>query len=305
MNNSKVLVLLATHNGEKYLSEQLQSILEQTDVDVSILVSDDYSSDSTVEILKEFSKNNKIRVISSKFGSAQKNFYNLINNASGFDYYAFADQDDYWNKDKLKRALSYLHNDKIPELYYSVSVPTDEYLNILDKKLYNHHIVDTFGKSIVATNSQGSTMVFNRLLMEAVQNRTTNTNMMHDSWLHRTCLAIGGKVYFESIPCMLYRQHENNVIAPLGKEKSVIDKIIRRIKWFYDSESDYIVSKTCQEWKEKYSNYLSNDAICVINKILRSHTMIGKISVAFDKNITSQYKMDYLKFLRLLIVGKL
>lgn len=305
MNNSKVLVLLATHNGEKYLSEQLLSILEQTDVDVSILASDDNSSDSTVEILNGFSKNYNLKVITGKFGSAQKNFYNLINNASEFDYYAFADQDDYWNKDKLKRALSYLKNDKMPELYYSVSVPTNENLHILDKKLYKHHFVDTFGKSIVATNSQGSTMVFNRLLLEAVQNRTSNTTMMHDSWLHRTCLAIGGNVYFDNIPCMLYRQHENNVIAPLGKEKSVLDKVIRRIKWYFNSETDYIVSEACQEWMENYADCLSDDAIYVIKKILGSHSMIGKIGVAFEKKINSQYKMDYLKFLRLLILGKL
>ena len=63
MNKPKVLVLLATHNGEKYLDEQLQSIFNQIGVDVSILASDDNSTDKTIDILEKYSQNNNVCII--------------------------------------------------------------------------------------------------------------------------------------------------------------------------------------------------------------------------------------------------
>lgn len=304
-NRPNVLVLMATHNGEAYLEEQLLSILEQIDVNVSILVSDDNSSDATKRILKRYQEEYNIQVVEGKFGCAYKNFYNLINCAPECEYYAFADQDDFWNKDKIARGIKFFKDNSKPELYYSVSAPADKNLSPIKRKLYKHHNVDTFGKAIVATNSQGSTMIFNQCLMNLIKNKTSKTSLMHDSWLHKTCLALGGKVYFDNVPCMLYRQHENNVIAPLGKEKTLFDKVKRRLRWFLNSDTNYITTAICREWLDNYTDLLPEDVKIIISKIIEGTTLKGKVRILFDKEIRTEYLMDYAKFVKMLLLGNL
>ena len=135
-----VMVLLATHNGGMFLTEQLESIYNQKCVCVSVFACDDSSSDNTCDILREYEEKYNLVWCSGKFGSAQKNFYNLVDLAGDADYYAFADQDDYWDDDKLYRAINELdkYEDK-PCLYYSVSRPADENLQPLNRRLYRHH----------------------------------------------------------------------------------------------------------------------------------------------------------------------
>ena len=106
----KVQVLLSTYNGEKYIREQLDSILTQKDIEVSILIRDDGSTDSTVDIIHEYCSNNSdIKLIKGSNMGACKSFFELFKEADmGYDYYALADQDDYWYADKLTVACNML-----------------------------------------------------------------------------------------------------------------------------------------------------------------------------------------------------
>jgi rhamnosyltransferase len=104
----KVLVLLATFNGARWIADQLDSILRQADVDVSVLINDDGSTDDTRTQIARFAATGRVGLTSTTAptGSASQNFFALIrgNTAEGFDFVAFADQDDLWNEDKLVRA---------------------------------------------------------------------------------------------------------------------------------------------------------------------------------------------------------
>ena len=107
----KVLVLLATCNGEKYLRQQLDSIYAQEDVEVSIFATDDGSTDSTIAILEEYKKNHSLTI--HHHGEPHEFTYNFIdaifaNKNTSFDYYAFSDQDDVWMKEKLSSAIEML-----------------------------------------------------------------------------------------------------------------------------------------------------------------------------------------------------
>ncbi len=103
---------MTAYNGRKYINEQIESILNQIDVDVSLYVSDDFSTDGTLEVLKTHSRSEKIRVLKSdkKHGTAGKNFYSMIERVSfsGFDFVAFSDQDDVWALSKLKESADFL-----------------------------------------------------------------------------------------------------------------------------------------------------------------------------------------------------
>lgn len=308
-DEQKVLVLLATYNGKKYLKEQIDSILNQKNVKIDILVSDDSSTDDTFSILEEYERKNKLRCFKSKCGSAQKNFYNLINNASEeYDYYALSDQDDVWLEDKIFSALKKLnkYESSFPLLYSGVSIPVDENLNKINRKEYSHYLIDNLGSSLVASNTQGCTIVFNNNFLKKIKNKTTSTSIMHDAWLHKTCLVLNGKVIFDNVPYMYYRQHENNVFATLGKSKSIFDKIKNKLNMFFNEDDYYLRSKLIKEWLLNYDNDISEETRKTFNELLDvNNSLKSKFNVLFSNKYKSPYKFIYLKFLYLVIIGKL
>ena len=123
-----ILVLMSTYNGEKYLKEQIDSILAQKNVEVTIRVRDDGSTDGTIRILEEYQKCGKLNWYSSTNMGPAKSFLDLVYNAPlKYDYYAFCDQDDYWKEDKLYKAIERLeHFDDKPALYHCELEIVDE-----------------------------------------------------------------------------------------------------------------------------------------------------------------------------------
>ena len=116
--HKKIAVLLASYNGVKYIKEQVDSILNQKEVDVTIFVSDDLSTDKTIEYLQDIYKDFKNIVYlpsGSKFGGAGKNFFRLIRDVdfSSFDFISFVDQDDIWYEDKLIRAIKTIEDKQL------------------------------------------------------------------------------------------------------------------------------------------------------------------------------------------------
>ena len=110
MQNNKISILLAAHNGERHIKDQLESVLKQTFKPSKILVNIDQSDDRTLSIVQERANENpEIKIINSekRFGSAAGNFINLIidTDLSDVDYIALADQDDLWNEDKLEAGV--------------------------------------------------------------------------------------------------------------------------------------------------------------------------------------------------------
>lgn len=112
----KVCILMATFNGEKYIREQVESILGQTGVNIFIFISDDLSLDKTGQILNDYAGKSNISILqnSERYGSAAGNFFSLLKrvNFDNFDFVAFSDQDDIWNMEKLSIGVSYLMENK-------------------------------------------------------------------------------------------------------------------------------------------------------------------------------------------------
>ena len=104
----KIIVLMSTYNGEKYLQVQLDSILSQENVDLELLVRDDGSTDSTKTILERYQSEGKLTWYSGKNKKPAYSFFDLLGKCKDADYYAFADQDDFWHEDKLINAIKRL-----------------------------------------------------------------------------------------------------------------------------------------------------------------------------------------------------
>ena len=101
----KVCVLMSTYNGEKYLKEQIDSILKQKGVKVNLLVRDDGSTDNTLSLLEEYKKKGLLDYCCGSNMKPARSFMELLSIAPDSDYYAFSDQDDYWEHDKLFNAV--------------------------------------------------------------------------------------------------------------------------------------------------------------------------------------------------------
>lgn len=221
----KLAVMMSTYNGEKYLREQLDSILSQklaSDVDMTIYIRDDGSSDSTPCILKEYQSRSVmidlVQMGGSNYGCL-KSFLLLLQYAfnQGNDYFAFSDQDDVWLPDKLQTGINAIKGSKNPKgaLYFSNKTFVDGDLKFLeDEKIVYYN---DFIEIIWTSQSSGCTQVFNRALAElAASHIPTLDKCLHDAWVYRTAKTIGSDVVFDSKSYIKYRIHGNNTMGYSG-----------------------------------------------------------------------------------------
>lgn len=128
----KIDILMATYNGEKFLREQIDSILEQSFSDFRLLISDDMSKDSTREILNEYVKKDSRVVVflqNKNLGTVQ-NFEFLMQKVEN-EYFMFSDQDDIWQKDKIKKSLAKMEETECDLVYTNLQV-VDQELNLVN-----------------------------------------------------------------------------------------------------------------------------------------------------------------------------
>lgn len=232
-----VQVLLATYNGERFLREQIDSILRQTYAPVSILARDDGSTDATVGILMEYATEfpERFRVLEGPpTGNAKWNFLRLLE-ASTADYLAFADQDDVWAPDKIElemeamRRLEHAHGSGLPLLVFSDLRVVDQNLNTLKPSFWSSEGIrpENIGKfeNLLAQNVvTGCTALINRPLAKLAQPMPVSS-YMHDWWIALIASALG-HARFLVAPTVLYRQHDRNV---LGASKPVEQRLVP--KW--------------------------------------------------------------------------
>ncbi len=264
----KVQVLLSTYNGEKYIKEQIESILKQKEVEVSLLIRDDGSTDKTVEIVQNLAKkyNNITYYQGNNIGPA-RSFMELINQSGEFDYFAFADQDDVWKQEKLISAIEKLRTiEEKPALYISALEIVDENLNTIKVKKVSGNFC--FEGEIIKNFATGCTQVFNKKLLNEIKSYTPNYLIMHDSWITRVCYAIGGNVIIDENTYIQYRQHESNV---LGYKDETFQKLKKQFKIAFQEKTCMRVN-IAKELKNGYEENLTENAKEVIYHLISYQT---------------------------------
>lgn len=283
-----ITVLMSTYNGEKYLREQLDSILSQKGVIINLLVRDDGSTDNTQKILEEYKKKGLLNWYAGENLGVAKSFFDLIDNAPDSHFYAFSDQDDVWKKEKLKLAISKLNSDTdLPILYAANYTLVDEKLN--DLQVNSEHVTTTtFPNSIICSCCTGSTMVFNKKLKDKIKmHRKPKVVYMHDDWIHKVCLAIGGKVIYDTTPVMLYRQHGSNVDGGIHSFKEKFNKVIRDKK-----KHRNIMSRQLSELLNIFRDDIPDNNRKLIIRVLtmRKGNFISRMKLAVDKKLEIKTK---------------
>lgn len=233
----KLIILMSTYNGEKYLKQQLDSLINQSFLPSKILIRDDGSTDSTIDILKEYSsKYSYIEFYQGENKGPAKSFWELINKAKGYDYYSLCDQDDVWFKDKLEKARSTLEEEdkKIPLLYCSRFTLTDEKLNPIETNISKLYQYNDFAHALLYQTAPGCTFVFN----DEARNKIIEYDiekefcMIHDSIIHKI-VTMFGKMIIDENSTMYYRQHTGNAIGLSGNP---IKTFIGRIKNYFSGK---------------------------------------------------------------------
>ena len=253
----KIEILLATYNGEKYLNEQIDSIINQTYKNWKLLIRDDGSEDRTLEILKEYEKRDeRISILRDNKGNLGfvKNFEELLKNSSE-EFIMFSDQDDYWLENKIEKYIGVLENldvEKLkkPLLIHSNSFVCDEKLNILKKNFVDSKVALQYGGNgyFFAYFVQGSTTLINRKLIDLGLPFLKSVTL-HDRYFHLLVEFFGNRIFIDE-SLIKYRQHRNNEI---GAKSSIIKKILFR-RYFDDSDRDLIL-----DIEEKYEDKQKKD----------------------------------------------
>jgi len=230
-HKEKSCILLSSFNGEKYLEEQIESLLLQEDVDPKIIIRDDGSADKTCAIIRKYTETKPERV--EKIESTgnvgpTRSFILLLQYAvkSGFDYFFFCDQDDVWKLDKCKRAIERLQGEEKPALYFSEKCIVDSNLKplgIQDRIMFSDTVWDCFTYS----NVSGCTMCLNRSLAEKlIRNDFVEKKYLHDAFLYRLSIVMDATIVYDNCETMLYRQHGNNVVGSIETRRltDILDK---------------------------------------------------------------------------------
>lgn len=296
----EVGVLLSTYNGEKYLSQQIDSLKGQTGVHISILVRDDGSSDKTKKMLNKWQNEGVLAWYDGENLKPAKSFLNLIRNAPEADYYAFCDQDDVWDKDKLYVAVNRLINsDKNkPSLYFSKAQLVDEKLNRIENITYPKDKF-TFGTALIRNNATGCTMVFNRKLLEQVNRYTPQYVLMHDHWIYLLCLALRGHVIYDPDSHIKYRQHGNNVCG-------VDNSITNRFKNSGFTDKKRIRYKIAVQLYDNYLDLMPKENICLLEKFIKYHNSPRDMfNLIIDRQIKSHSFLTDMALVINIITGKL
>lgn len=217
MSRQHVAILLCTYNGEKYIREQVESIVAQTHTDWSLWVSDDGSQDRTLDIIRECMRGcaQSLSIRRGPSVNSSRNFMSLIYAEDiQADYFAFSDQDDIWHPDKIARSLKWHASvsDDLPNLYGGRTHLVDaDGVSIGKSPLFTRP--PCFANALVQSIAGGNTMVMNRKARELLCAVKDVDVVSHDWWAYILVSGVGGHVYYDPVPSIDYRQHGGNLVG--------------------------------------------------------------------------------------------
>ncbi|EPK8021203.1 glycosyltransferase [Providencia rettgeri] len=249
MNNRSVNILLATYNGEKYLHEQINSLLDQSYSNFTVLISDDGSSDGTINVLSKI-KDPRFKIINTqRIGGVIKNFEFLLSKSDA-DYVMLCDQDDVWHPNKIHHSLNEItknEEDKdTPCLGFSDLELVNENLELISDSFYAKTGLNPYRNFNIDNLSwmgsiYGCTIIMNRASVNNALPFPENL-IMHDHWLGFRTLSIGN-IFYINKALLKYRQHENNVAGGMGYKKNIIQKILSPKKYRDIRDRAIIISR--------------------------------------------------------------
>ena len=298
----KVQVLLSAYNGEKYLREQLDSILSQQYKNITLLIRDDGSTDGTLDILEEYKRNyENVAYYAGENIGIQNSFFELMKMADkDADYYAFSDQDDVWLPGKIERAVAMLEREEQeqPLLYGGKVIYANENLEIMETVPFRNLKEPGIGNALVENIFTGCTEVFNRELLEKVTLCLPTCEILHDWWLYM-CGSCFGKVIYDQEGYILYRQHSHNQV---GMQSNWTDRWKKRMHSF--AKLKYTLSEHAKEFIKVYGvEYEKYETVLLVAEYRKN--IVNRYRLITSKQIYRQQKIDDIIYRFLFLLGLL
>lgn len=238
--SATIAILMATYNGERYLAEQIDSLLAQTCQDWHLYIHDDGSTDRTMDVVRIYSEKYPEKICILDYpaqGGACRNFLSLLEHIEA-QYYMFCDQDDVWETSKIEMEFSAMK--EVEERNEGKPIIVNSDLTVVDADLQTIHpsfwkyrnIYPNFVKhfeDFAAINVvTGSTMLLNQQTKDVIHRPYTHA-MMHDAWITLCATIHGGILRNIKTPTVLYRQHGNNTIGALDAKLLTFSYRLRHI----------------------------------------------------------------------------
>jgi glycosyltransferase involved in cell wall biosynthesis len=219
-SGKKVGVILSTYNGDRFITQLLDSLCAQDYPAISLYIRDDGSRDKTIDLIKNYDKSMDIHFEAGDHVGVVDSFFQLLSKVSrlpDIDYIAFCDQDDIWKTDKIQRAVTAIgNNESGPALYFSdyeIVNAEFEFINGSRSEPLGAGVTGCFENAIVQNIVPGFTAVINReaAVMISENLPCSDKIIMHDWWVYLVVSAFG-KVVSDSTPTAFYRRHGNNTM---------------------------------------------------------------------------------------------
>lgn len=296
----QVTVVMSTYNGERFLREQVESILAQEGVEVRLVVRDDGSSDGTVPLLRGWEREGKLELVAGENLGVTRSFLELVRIASerGCLFVALSDQDDVWHADKLARATAVLasYDQAQPLLYCSEYTYCDQDLNETGRSRLCR-IGFRLETMLYENMTSGNTIVMNRELARRVAEAGPEGVYTHDWWLSLVASAIGELAY-DDFSSLEYRRLDDNA-SPSGRGVGAI--VGNRIRRFVKGGELKRVTAQIAKLDESFGAELTPEKRAVVERFLRS----GRLAKAFAPMRLRQKRLDEFLLRMLFLVGAL
>jgi glycosyltransferase involved in cell wall biosynthesis len=290
----KIAIFMSTYNGERFILDQLDSILNQTYVDWTLHISDDRSTDKTLEIVNSWIEKNsfqgKVKIYCGpKLGFAN-NFLSLtVNQEIEADLFFWADQDDIWLADKIERTIGFFQ-DKDPAspiLYCGRTILVDADNVQYGLSPLQNKFPPSFGNALVQSLAGGNTMAFNAKARELIGLAFKSDIPSHDWWAYLIVIGNGGTVFYDPKPTIRYRQHGHNMIGSNLTLKAKFQRFIILANGFYKARMDKNIKVLLAN-----KRFLSDSNSMILNKFLelrKSKNIFKKILALNNLKIRRQH----------------
>lgn len=296
MDKYRIAVMMSTYNGERYIKEQLDSIIRQEGpIRIKLFIRDDGSSDTTVQIIKSYMNSLDIMLYTGDNIGTGRSFMELMsivfNLDEKFDFYAFSDQDDIWMNEKLIKAIVFF-KDNGPQLYFSNLI----YYHNGEAKGYVYEGAQSTGlkDNIIGSHAAGCTFVFNNAMAEIINNveppcHAVLKYLFHDTWTFLLSCIYGKTIYDEN-SYILYRIHDSNASI---YHLAFTERIRLALSKNPDERKRGIRSLIARELLKNCKD-ISDDDLIVLKKIGEYRKSISaRLAVITDKEIRERSQESF------------
>ncbi|WP_158649197.1 glycosyltransferase [Lactiplantibacillus plantarum] len=309
--HNMIAILLSSYNGEIYIREQIETIINQTNYEWDLFIRDDGSTDKTLDVINYFVKKYEhIHLVQDDLGNIGplRSFKELLTYANDFQYVMFCDQDDIWKRDKievtLKKMLTLEKKDNFVLVYTNYEIKRQAKLTTAYQS--NMQAVSIANNILVQSWLMGCTMMMNNNLASfACDIPIVAEN--HDNWYAKVAALIADIGYVHETT-MIHQLHDHNVTSRLNSSNKIV-QLKSLISWFktrneeFDNQYSTIIElrELCQKKvKSLKTEKVMNNYI----KMFQKKNVFSKLSLICQNKFRAYALNQNIKFLIIVLFGK-